>query len=75
MQFVVRPQLKSFNPGLQIIATAELPAQQIVITDAAVVGINQVEAAVAAAEAGKGIIHSSHIGTESLNAKVKNELV
>lgn len=64
MEFVARAQVEGLNPGQQIVATQSLPAFQVVISDAAVVGVNQVKAAVAATAAGKDLLHPLHIGIE-----------
>jgi hypothetical protein len=48
---------------------------QISIADATVVGINQIETAVAAVAAVKGSLHRLYTVIELLNAKVKNLLL
>lgn len=63
---VARAQFEGFNPDQQIAATQLSPALQVCVTDAAVIGINQVEAAMAAAAAVKGVFHCLYTGTELL---------
>jgi hypothetical protein len=73
VQFVVWPEIESFDPCQQIVATQLSPAFQVSIADATVVGVNQAEAALAATAAVKGLFHLLYDVTEWLNAKVKSE--
>ena len=57
VQLVVRAQVKGLDPKLQIVSAKILPALQISIADTTVVGINQIETAVAAVAAMKGSLH------------------
>ena len=71
VQFVVCPEIESFDPYQQVVTTQLPPTFQISIADATVVGVNQVEATVAAAAAIKGLLHCLYIVTELLIAKAK----
>ncbi len=73
VEFVGRTQVKGFNPVQQIVTTQLSPALHVGIADAAVVGIDQVETALAATAAFEGSLHSLYSVTELLNAKVKSK--
>lgn len=73
MQFVVWPQVESLDPCQKIIAAQLLPTLQVSIADAAIVGVNQVETAVATAVTVKDSFHRLYDVTELNIAKVKNE--
>jgi len=75
VQFVTRPKVESLDPHQQIIATKLSPTFQVGIADTAVVGINQVETAVAATVAVKGLLHLLYTVTELLGAKEKNTIL
>jgi len=72
VQLVTGPKVESLDPYQQIIATKLSPTFQIGIADTTVIGVNQVETAVAATVAGKGLLHPLHTVTELLGAKEKN---
>lgn len=57
MQLVVWTKVEGLDPGLQVVATKISPALQVGVADTAVIGINQIEAAVAAVAAKKGSLH------------------
>ncbi len=73
VQFVVWPKVKSLDPCQQIVAPKLSPTLQISIADAAIVGINQVKAAMATTVTVKGLIHRLHSVIELLKAKEKSE--
>ena len=64
VQPIARAKVEGFDPGQQVGAPLLAPASQIGIADAAIEGVNQVQATVAATAARKGWFHRSHIGTE-----------
>lgn len=66
VQLVVRAQIEGLDPNQQIVATQLPPAQQISITDTAVVGINQLKTAMAATATVKSVFHRLYTGTELL---------
>jgi hypothetical protein len=73
VQLVAWPQIESLDPCQQIIATELSPALQISIADATIVGIDQVETALAATATVKDLIHRLYSVIELHNAKVKSE--
>jgi len=58
MQAIAGAELEGFRPLEQVVTSQLLPALYIGITDATLIGIDQVEAAMAAAAAGKVGFHA-----------------